>query len=123
MPAPSSSSSSTRRIRTVREYADSAHRREQRLDLLAAARVGERPVRARPRLERPGQRLARGFVVPLAVKEAAEEVIRIDALRVERQRLLQQLARLAVVAEADRPARYLIVKGAEARVRGSLQRL
>ena len=96
---------------------------EQRLDLVAPAGVGERPVGPRRRLQRALERLARAFEVALPVEEVAEEEVRVDAVRVQRQRLVEQLARLVVVAEADRPARHLVVERAEAGVGRAGERL
>src|SRR5688572_20742924 len=123
MPAPRSSSSSTRRMRTRPEDSGfSAHHGEQRLDLLAPALVGQRAVGPRWRLERLAERLARSVVVAFAVQEVAEEIVRVDSLGIDLKRLQQELARLLVVTEADRPAGHLVVERAEARVGRSVER-
>src|SRR5687767_14111149 len=123
MPAPRSSSSSTRRMRTRPEDSGfSAHPGEQRLDLLAPALVGERTVGPRRRLERLAERFARTVVVAFAIQEVAEKIVRVDSLGIDLERLQQQLARLLVVTEADRPAGDLVVERAEARVGRSVER-
>src|SRR5690606_29190558 len=51
------------------------------------------------------------------------EEVRVDALRVDRKRLLQQFAGLVLVAEAHWPAGHLVVQHAEAVVGGAVERL
>ena len=97
--------------------------RQQRAHLLAAAGVGDLAAGPRRRLQRALE-VGHGLVgVPGLDQVLAVEEVRVDALRVDRQRLLQQLLGLGLVAEAQRPARHLVVQHAQAVVGRAVERL
>src|SRR5207342_3239939 len=87
---------------------------QQGADLFAPAGVGDLPAGPRRSLQGPLEVDDR-FVASAGFGEVfAVEEVRIDALRIHGQGLLQQLAGLDLVAEAYRPSRHLVVKDAEA---------
>ena len=69
------------------------------------------------------QVLQRAGVVVFVIQELGVEIVRIDAVRVDLQRLPQILLRFLVVAETDREARHLVVERAEAGICRAIQRI
>ena len=77
---------------------------QQRAGFLAAAGIGHftaGAVRCGEGLLQRGLRLA---IALLAQQKVTVEVVGVDAVRVQRQRLFEQRLGLVLVAEADRPA-------------------
>lgn len=67
--------------------------------------------------------LATSSFITLIQQEVAVEEVGVDAGGIDGQRLLEQLLRLLVVSKAHRPARHLVVEGAQAGVGRAFQRL
>src|SRR5512135_1518740 len=96
---------------------------EQRKRLRAAAGVGILAPGARRRGESALEKFSRTRVLTLVGKEIGIEVIRIDVIGADGDSLVEALLRLLLVAEADRPARYLCVQAAERAVDRAVHRV
>jgi len=89
---------------------------EQGLDFALAPLIRQRAIRARRGTQGALQDLLGLLVAVLVEQEVAVEVVRVDAVGVDGQGLLEVGLGLVFVAEAEGPARYLRVKSTEGAV-------